>query len=173
MLLGREFNPHKNMSKMPKITALLHTHNDALRLGRALDSLRPCDEVLIIDDNSEDETVRVAHDNGAHVKTSIPGVSQGAYAMDADHEWILCLLPNEALSEELEASIQEWKSQEPDESLSCCKIRVREQNDSGWHLLEPEVRLMNRKLINWIGELPPAQHCDVTLTGDLLRFQHP
>ena len=32
---------------MPKFTALLRTHNDALRLGRALQSLRPCDEVLV------------------------------------------------------------------------------------------------------------------------------
>lgn len=158
---------------MPKITALLHTHNDALRLGRTLDSLRPCDEVLIIDDCSEDDTVRIAHDNGAHVKTSIPGVTQGAYAMDAGNDWIFCVLPNEALSEELEASLLEWKNQDHPETLACCKIRLREQNGSDWKELDPEVRLINRKLMNWVGELPPAQHCDITLSGELLRFQHP
>src|SRR3974377_2433443 len=104
---------------MPKITARLHTHNDALRLGRALDSLRPCDEVLIIDDNSEDETQRIAHENGVKFKTALPGVAPGAYAMDASHDWILCVLPNEALSDELEASLHEWKAQEPETSLSC------------------------------------------------------
>ena len=158
---------------MPKITALLHTHNDALRLGRALDSLRPCDEVLIIDDNSEDETIRVAHENGAAVKSSIPGVTQGAYAMDASHDWILCLLPTEALSEELEASLLEWKGQDPEETLACCKVSVREQDETDWHQLEPEVRLINRKLLNWVGELPPGGPSDVTLKGDLLRFQNP
>ena len=158
---------------MPKITALLHTHNDALRLGRALDSLRPCDEVLIIDDNSEDETVRIGHENGAHIKPSIPGVTQGAYAMDASNDWILCLLPTEALSEELEASLLEWKNQDPDETLACCKLTLREQNETGWHPLEPEVRLINRKLLNWVGELPPMQRCEVTLEGDLLRFRYP
>jgi glycosyltransferase involved in cell wall biosynthesis len=158
---------------MPKITALLHTHNDGLRLGRTLDSLRPCDEVLIIDDSSEDDTERIAHENGAHIKSSIPGVSQGAYAMDASNDWILCMLPNEALSEELEASLQEWKNQEQAETLSCCKVRIREQNGSGWHELDPEVRLINRKLMNWVGDLPPEQHCDITLSGDLLRFQQP
>jgi glycosyltransferase involved in cell wall biosynthesis len=158
---------------MLKITALLHTHNDALRLGRALDSLRPCDEVLVIDDSSEDDTVRIAHENGAHLKTAIPGVTQGAYAMDASHDWILCLLPTEALSEELEASILEWKNREQPETLACCKIGVREQNGEGWKELGPEVRLINRKLMNWVGELPPAEHCDITLSGDLLRFQHP
>src|SRR5215472_1658187 len=78
---------------MPKFTALLHTHNDALRLGRALQSLRPCDEVLIIDEGSEDDTAKVAREYGATLKTAIPGVSPGAYAMDAQHEWILCLRP--------------------------------------------------------------------------------
>lgn len=158
---------------MPKITALLHTHNDALRLGRALDSLRPCDEVLVIDDNSEDDTTRVAHDNGASVKSAIPGVAHGAYAMDATHDWILCLLPNEALSEELEASLLEWKERDADDTLTCCKVQVREQNGSGWHTLDPEVRLINRKLLNWVGDLPPSRQCDITLTGDLLRFNNP
>ena len=158
---------------MPKISALLHTHNDALRLGRALDSLRPCDELLVIDDNSNDDTTRVAHENGASVKNTIPGVTRGAYAMDASHDWILCLMPNEALSEELEASLLEWKQQDPEETVACCKIQVREQNGSGWHTLEPEVRLINRKLLNWVGELPPSRQCDITLTGDLLRFNNP
>ncbi len=158
---------------MPKITALLHTHNDALRLGRTLDSLRPCDEVLIIDDNSDDDTSRVAHENGADIKQAIPGVARGAYAMDASNDWILCVLPNEALSEELEASLLEWKSQDQDETLTCCKVEVREQNGAGWHTLDPEVRLINRKLLNWMAELPPAHHCDITLKGDLLRFSQP
>jgi glycosyltransferase involved in cell wall biosynthesis len=158
---------------MPKITALLHTHNDSLRLGRALDSLRPCDQVLIIDDNSDDDTTRIAHENGASVKNSIPGVSPGAYAMDANHDWVFCLLPNEALSEELEASLLEWKQQDPEETLAYCKVEVREQNGSGWHMLEPEVRLINRKLLNWVGDLPPGGHCDITLKGDLLRFNNP
>jgi glycosyltransferase involved in cell wall biosynthesis len=57
---------------MPKLTALLHTHNDALRLGRALQSLRPCDQVLVIDENSEDDTEKVARDYGATFKTAIP-----------------------------------------------------------------------------------------------------
>jgi len=73
---------------MPRISALLHAHNDALRLGRALDSLRPCDEVLVIDDCSEDDTAKVAHQHGANLKSAIPGVTFGVYAMDAAHDWV-------------------------------------------------------------------------------------
>ncbi len=158
---------------MPKITALIHTRNDALRLGRALESLRPCDEVLVVDDASDDDTVKVAHQYGAYVKTAIPGVTPGAYAMDAAYDWVLCIEPNEALSEGLEASLIEWKDQEHPETLACCRITVREENQDGWQNRNPEVRLINRRLVNWRDKLPDEQPCDITLTGELLRFHHP
>jgi glycosyltransferase involved in cell wall biosynthesis len=158
---------------MPKISALLHTHNDALRLGRALDSLRPCDEVLIIDQASEDETEKVAREHGATFKTAIPGVTSGAYAMDAAHEWILCLHCNEALSDELEAALIEWKENEPDEGLACYSVPIRAENGSGWEQQSPEVRLVNRKRMNWMGEMPPEQTCGVVLGGDILSFREP
>jgi len=73
---------------MLRISALLHTKNDAQRIGRALDSLRPCDEVLVIDHDSEDETAKIARDHGAKVQKAVPGVEDGAYAMDAAHDWV-------------------------------------------------------------------------------------
>ncbi len=158
---------------MPKITALLHTHNDALRLGRTLDSLRPCDEVLLIDDSSEDDTSRVAREHGAKLKSAIPGVSFGAYATDASHNWILCLRPNEALSDDLEAALSDWKNQEPDENVAGYWVSIREQKENRWQSCPPETRLVNRKLVNWIGEMPPDELSDNKLSGDVLRFHQP
>ncbi len=158
---------------MPKITALLHTHNDALRLGRTLDSLRPCDEVLLIDDCSEDDTSRVAREHGATVKTAIPGVTFGAYAADASHDWILCLLPNEALSDDLEAALFDWKNREPQETVAGYRVSIREQNGTGWRNCPPETRLINRRLVNWIGEMPPDDPSENKLSGDVLRFHQP
>lgn len=158
---------------MPKFTALLHTHNDALRLGRALQSLRPCDEVLIIDEDSEDETAKVAREYGAHFKTAIPGVSSGAYAMDAEHEWILCLRPNESLSDTLEAALFEWKEQDPGENVLCYSIPIREENSGGWKDCPPEVRLVNRNRVNWIGDMPPDSEGCTRMQGELLSFHHP
>jgi len=158
---------------MPKLTALLRTHNDALRLGRALESLRPCDEVLIIDDCSEDDTAKVAREYGAVIKTAIPGVSPGAYAMDAEHEWILCLRPNESLSETLEAALLEWKDQDPTAAVVCYRVPIREESREGWHDCPAEVRLVNRKMVNWIGDMPPAHKGCATIHGELLCFHHP
>src|SRR5690242_11122498 len=98
---------------MPKITAIIHTKNDALRIGRALDSLRACDEVLIVDHGSDDDTGKIAREHGSHVENAVPGVSHGTYLVDAKHDWILCLLPSESLSDGLEASLFEWKEKDP------------------------------------------------------------
>ncbi len=158
---------------MPKITALLHTHNDGLRLGRALQSLRPCDELLVIDNDSQDDTARVAREHGAIVKAAIPGVAFGAYAMDASHDWILWIRPNESLSDDLEASLFEWKNQAPGENVACYKISIREESNAGWLVCQPEVRLLNRAKINWLGENPPDHVGGASLNGDLLRFHLP
>jgi hypothetical protein len=158
---------------MPKISVLLHTHNDALHLGRALESLRPCDEVLVIDNCSEDDTARVAREYGVTLKSAIPGVTPGTYALDTKHNWVLCLRPGETLSDDLEASLFEWKNQEPAEGVACYGISIREQQGQIWQRRSPEVRLVNRQLINWTGEMPPNQRCEMTLSGDLLCFRQP
>src|SRR5215831_8092529 len=101
--------------KMSKLSALIHAHNDERRLARALDSLRPCDEVLVIDHESSDRTAEVAREHGAKVKTYVPGVQPGAYVGDLRHDWVLCLQPDEGLSEALEASLFEWKEKDASE----------------------------------------------------------
>src|ERR1700704_5326445 len=95
-----------------KISALIHTCDNARSLGRALDSLRQCDECIVVDHGSRGETVKVAKEDGAKVINAVPGVSNGAYAQNAGRPWILCLLPQEAVAEALEASLLEWSEVE-------------------------------------------------------------
>ena len=169
---------------MAKITALLHTHNDAARIGRALDSLRACDEVLVIDHLSTDDTAKIARYHGAAVKEGVPGVNPGVYAMDARHDWVLCLLPNEAVGEGLEASLFEWKDRkheksgeeerDKDTSGPCSlAMQVREETENGWKELGAHTRLVNRKRINWPGHLPFDDPSAPLLPGHLLRFAKP
>ena len=85
---------------MTSITALLHTENDALRLGRALETLYACDDILVIDHSSRDATARVARAYGARVVRARPGASPGEYLqfMNSDPlnpRWILCLRSEE------------------------------------------------------------------------------
>jgi hypothetical protein len=71
---------------------------------------------------------------------------------------VLCLRPNETLSDDLEAALFDWKSQEPAENVAGYRVPIREQKENGWQSCPPETRLINRKLVNWIGEMPPDQH---------------
>ncbi len=98
---------------MASITALLHTENDALRLGRALETLYPCDAILIVDHGSRDATARIAREYGARVQNAIPGkrrredylravaTKPGRPRQSPGREWILCLDPRESLTEKL------------------------------------------------------------------------
>lgn len=151
---------------------MIHTRNDAPRLGRLLETLRPCDEVLLIDDTEDGSVEKIAHDYGATVRKSIPGVSPGAYSMDALHEWILCLLPNESLSEGLEASLFSWKEGEPNREDQFA-MALREEKEGKWSELPAEVRLINRNCVNWTSQLPPNLEGAFVLPGPLLRFDHP
>ena len=164
---------------MLRITALVHTKNDAQRIGRALDSLRPCDEVLVIDHESEDETAKIARDHGAKVKKAVPGVEDGTYALDATHDWVLCILPCEALSEGLEASLLSWKHQfdgkektEEPPKVSALAFHLRRETGQGWEPGPAQTRLVNRRVINWTSKLPPEANGSVVLPGDLLHFRN-
>ena len=162
---------------MPRISALLHTKNDAERIGRALDSLRPCDEVLVIDHDSEDETAKIAREHGAKVKKAVQGVEDGTYAMDATHDWILCILPCEALSEGLEASLLSWKHESDGNNsdtpprVGALSFPVRRETDHGWEKTPAQTRLVNRQVVNWTTALPPESNGAVVLPGDLLHFR--
>jgi glycosyltransferase involved in cell wall biosynthesis len=153
-----------------KITALIHACDNEQSLGRALDSLRPCDEVIVVDHGSSDETVKVAREHGAKVVSGVPDVDRGAYAQDARNLWILCLLPREALAEELEAALFEWSEAEHEGEQIGFNVAIREQNGAGWKSLPPEMRLANRKQINWTGDLPPENPQAPALAGHILRI---
>jgi glycosyltransferase involved in cell wall biosynthesis len=155
---------------VPRLTALLHASNDARRIGRALDSLRCCDELLVVDHGSADATVRIAREHGARVEPASSPADSGAGLAASD--WVLCLLPGEALTESLEATLLEWKQEDPG-GVSAYALALRQETVSGWQHCGPEVRLVDRRRIRWSGAIPPPREDALSLCGDLLRFRGP
>ncbi|HWR35493.1 MAG TPA: hypothetical protein VN622_06450 [Clostridia bacterium] len=154
---------------MPKLTVLVHTKNNAKSLGQLLDALKFCNDLLVIDDDSEDRTVRIACKHHARVKKAIPGVTAGAYAMDSFHPWVLVVRPDEMPNEELIRALKQWKAEKKQDEISGYAIAVREQRDGNWNNCGAQMRLVNRLKINWTGELPPDSSVAGRMPGELLR----
>lgn len=159
---------------MATLTALLHTDNDALRLGRALETLCPCDEILIIDHDSQDDTRRVAKEYGAKVVSASKEPANSGFIRNVSEGWILCLNPRESLSEGLSAALFEWKSSLVPDPATCFAVWQREETSAGWiQHPAPQTRLVPASWSHWNGHLPLAGASPVSLDGELLRFAFP
>jgi glycosyltransferase involved in cell wall biosynthesis len=155
---------------MPSITALLHTHNDALRIGRALEMLFPCDELLVVDHASEDATGIIAREYGARVVNK----SESSYVELVRGDWILSLDPRESITEALAASLFEWKSEPKPQDMRAFSVYRREETTDGW-IENPiaQTRLVRADWNRWAGHFPEPDESAVALEGDLLRFVFP
>jgi hypothetical protein len=159
---------------MPAITAVLHTHNDALRLGRALETLCPCDEILIIDHLSTDATQHVAREYGAKVVVSSSEFANDTFLRSTAAGWILCLDPREALTEGLSAALFEWKSAGGEPPASAFSVFHREETADGWvQHPQPQTRLVPADWPHWEGVFPRSDSSAISLDGELLRFAFP
>ncbi len=162
---------------MASITALLHTENDALRLGRALETLYSCDDILIVDHGSRDASVRIAREYGATVVAATSGFSSQDYLRFARAGWILFLDPCESLTEKLAASLFEWKSEMFDAKVpapSAFSVFLRHETAQGWvEVPAAQTRLVPQNWTMWKGKYPIHEPSALSLEGELLRFVFP
>jgi glycosyltransferase involved in cell wall biosynthesis len=90
------------------LSAVLITKNAAARLEACLASLHFCDEIVVVDSGSTDDTAEIARRHNARVleKDWLGFGRQKQYAVDqARNDWVLCLDADETVSPELAASI--------------------------------------------------------------------
>ncbi len=159
---------------MPSITAVLHTHNDASRLGRALETLCPCDEILVIDHESQDDTQRIAKEYGAKIVCAAKDSANLSLIHSASDGWIFCLDPRESLTEALSATLYEWKSGPTPRSDACFAVLQREETSAGWiRHSTPQARLVPPRWSRWNGCFPVSDSSSPVLDGELLRFAFP
>jgi glycosyltransferase involved in cell wall biosynthesis len=163
-----------------KITATLITLNEEENLPRALSSLGCCDDIVVVDSGSDDRTVEIAREYGARViERQFSGYAdQKNFASGlAQHDWILSLDADEALSDKLEAEVRELKRSGPRadayQAPRLAEYLGKWIRYSGWYP-DPKVRLYNRKKARWVGEyVHEAVEVDGRLgilKGDLLHF---
>ena len=141
-----------------KITATIITLNEERNIARAIESLRCCDEILILDSGSLDRTVELAANLGARVIEAgwrgYAGQKNWA-AEQAAYDWILSLDADEALSEALEAEIWNLKKTGPQYDAYTMPRQAQYLGrwilHSGWYP-DRKVRLYNRLKAQWVGD---------------------
>jgi len=141
-----------------KISAAIITYNEERNIARVIESLRCCDEIVVVDSGSTDRTVELATKHGARVlDVAWRGYSgQKNYASEkCEHDWILSLDADEALSESLEAEIWQIKKNGPQfDAYTMPRLAQylgRWILHSGWYP-DRKVRLFNRQRAKWVGE---------------------
>jgi glycosyltransferase involved in cell wall biosynthesis len=140
-----------------KITATIITLNEERNIARAIESLRCCDEIVVLDSGSADRTVELAEKLGARCIESpwrgYAGQKNWA-AEQAMHDWILSLDADEALSEALEGEIWSLKKSGPKFDAytmpRLAQYMGRWILHSGWYP-DRKVRLYDRRKARWVG----------------------
>lgn len=100
---------------IPMITAIVLTKNEEKNIVPCLESLSWCDEVVVVDDRSEDKTVEIAKKKGAKVysRTMLGDFSaQRNFGLEkAKGEWVLFVDADERVSSALWYEIMQHTSE--------------------------------------------------------------
>lgn len=94
------------------VSAVVIAKNEAINLPRCLASLGWCDEVVVIDDHSTDDSPAIAAQHGAHVLTHKfeSFAAQRNWALDEaglQNEWVLMLDADEVSTPEFAAAVEQ------------------------------------------------------------------
>lgn len=108
------------MDTRPRISAIITCYNEQDRIAACIKSVDWCDEIIVVDSFSTDDTPRIARNLSGvsfHQHTYFGGAAQKNWAIElARHEWILILDADEhctpALGEEIRSLLA--TSTEPD-----------------------------------------------------------
>jgi glycosyltransferase involved in cell wall biosynthesis len=156
------------------ISAIVICLNEADRIGRCLDSLSFCDEIIVVDSGSTDGTLEIVRRYTERViEHPFAGyAAQKNFAMDqTKHEWILCLDADEALDAEAVAAARAALSRDDPAVAGYAFERVAYYlgvwHDYGEWSQDWQLRLF-RRARGRFGGVEPHDHVDID--GPVVRL---
>jgi glycosyltransferase involved in cell wall biosynthesis len=160
------------------LSAVLITKNAASRLEACLSSLDFCDEIVVVDSGSSDDTREIARKFNARVidKEWLGFGRQKQFAVDqASHDWVFCLDADEWVSPELAASVKESLAHPsaPVFQMSRCNRFFGQWLRHGEGYPDWSVRIFDRRAARWsddqVHEKVLYAVTPVSLKGDLMH----
>lgn len=162
------------------LTAIIIAKDEEKNIERCIDSLKFCDEIVVIDDNSRDNTVKIAKKGGAKIlnhKMTDYGNQRNWAIEQVKSSWLLFVDADEVVTEELGASIQELVKKNDANGYLMQRVdyvwnHKFKHGDVGnvWLL-----RLARRGAGNWSGIVHETWKVDgriERLKGDLNHYPH-
>ena len=143
----------------PKISALIITRNEELRLERCLKSLQWVDEIVIVDNFSEDRRIEIAARYGCHIiqnKQISFGGQRNIAIQNANGHWMFHLDADEVVPPELQKEIQS-RVLDMDEGCVAYTLVMRiyflgkHMKHGGWYTDSKKIRL-TKKGSGWFKE---------------------
>ncbi len=166
---------------MSKLSVIILTKNAEDLIADCIDSISFADEVIVIDDLSNDRTVDIAKLKNANVIShSFSGFAERRNfgLKKAKSEWVFYIDADERVSKELEESITNLVSSGKHTGFSAYKVNRKNfyLGNNEWPVIEKMERIFKRKsLIEWIGDLHETPRFDGEigeLEGFLLHYTH-
>ena len=159
---------------MQPLSVVIITYNEEHNIARCIDSVKSlADEIIVLDSFSTDRTVEIARNHGAIIyRERFRGyIGQKNLAMQlASNNYILSLDADEALDDELAASILQAKEGFPHRAYRmnrCTSYCGRFMRHGLWYP-DKKIRLFDRRIAKWGGLNP---HDKIELM-DGFTFQH-
>ena len=119
---------------MNRLTICIVAQNEEENLPRLLKSVQDiADEIVVVDGGSTDRTAAIAKQYGAKVteRAFTTHADQKNYAASlASYDWIFLLDADEELSQELKASVLQWKQRQPQHPV--CEMARRTWYLGAW-----------------------------------------
>jgi glycosyltransferase involved in cell wall biosynthesis len=165
------------------ISVVIITFNEERNIERCIDSVRIiADEVIVVDSFSTDRTKEICEKMQIHfVSHPWEGYSGSKNKGNslAKNDWILSLDADEALSESLIQSIQEWQQKAVNTPAKFNRLTNycgKWVKNGGWYP-DSKIRLFNRSSARWEGDIHETVSFDeeseiLHLKGDCLHYSY-
>lgn len=158
---------------MPRLSAIIIVKNEAANIGACLDALAFCDERIVVDGGSTDDTMAIAAAKGARVvahEWKGFGPQKNAALALAQGEWVLSIDADERVSPRLARAIEAAIASSRHDGYELRRISSFLGRDMGRRFPDHVLRLFRRGKARFSDDLV---HERVICEGSIGRIEEP